>query len=891
MSTSCHRHRILDGGGSTPYGQAYFQACQNRQSPVLAQVISPALELLHHLHIDIDGIKREEDWEPIMKALRINGDLKEIRLRSNMGPGMQGALDAIPAHGSAGSSDGGDDSASMNTNKNVKLNFATKRGLPEALRKKDKVTRGSAQIRMGRVALKLSGAIKDCLVRSLRISVLEIAGVYLPQNALDVLQRGLAGNGTLKELSLARSNIGDDGLFTLIPGIKAAKSLCSISLAACQITTKGAEFLSDLIKSQAVQRQAAKWVSTLRAHPMDPMREGYATQDIYAASIAGPTLDIPLGTPTPIRRLNLCCNRLGDNGLDILLEGLVEEIGMLAIDLQYNEITDAGGRIAEQLVRINGELVILDLRNNRIDPILLRVITSLLQVNMNRRIKASHIPSNGKTQSPQVVEWLSDTHPLESTYHSTSTTPTSSVPYEAVRTAIRNANVLSHLRRHTSSSINKQTFASTKDAEAEMRRKRRKWEEVEAAAKMRIPKGNLPKPKPAKTKAQAKAKSKVGSLADKAYAATKIPSAAWIEPSETKLSNIPPFDGRVDELDMELEEISGRLGALFKSHKNTDRARARKWDDPKEKVNLEISREAELRAENLALRQQLNSRLARERESPAVYNLPPSMPPSREHRGFELPTSVGQQIRPPHAHDAHHHSLNDEAVQMHSASKLHHSGPASSFGQSGHAHHTPIHAWGHLDTTNPIPPRHGLPPKLVPTELSPLDQLMLDNLMDQIPKSHSRKPKKTSPNPASITLDKLASELDDFISKEVPQPANRYHPAGEEVHEIQIQGERKRHSKNAVLSAVTDTYSNFIGSRVGNESHGDQGRDAAMLNDIVASYLGMSTNTLLGDARLDLPASDQTEILKVVDESLSNFLQLLEDIECTDEAARGLATP
>ncbi|KAJ3238796.1 Centrosomal protein of 78 kDa [Chytriomyces hyalinus] len=886
MSTSCHRHRILDGGGSTPYGQAYFQACQNRQSPVLAQVISPALELLHHLHIDIDGIKREEDWEPIMKALRINSDLKEIRLRSNMGPGMQGALDAVPAHGSAGSSDGGDDSASMNTNKNVKLNFATKRGLPEALRKKDKVTRGSAQIRMGRVALKLSGAIKDCLVRSLRISVLEIAGVYLPQNALDVLQRGLAGNGTLKELSLARSNIGDDGLFSLIPGIKAAKSLCSINLAGCQITTKGAEFLSDLIKSQAVQRQAAKWVSTLRAHPMDPMREGYATQDIYAASIAGPTLDIPLGTPTPIRRLNLCCNRLGDNGLDILLEGLVEEIGMLAIDLQYNDITDAGGRIAEQLVRINGELVILDLRNNRLDPILLRVITSLLQVNMNRRIKASHIPSNGKTQPAQVVEWLSDTHPLESTYHSTSTTPTASVPYEAVRTAIRNANVLSHLRRHTSSSINKQTFASTKDAEAELRRKRRKWEEVEAAAKMRIPKGNLPKSKPTKTKAQAKAKSKMGSSADKPYAATKIPSAVWIEPSETKLSSIPPYDARVDELDMELEEISGRLAALFKSRKNTDRAGVRAWDDPNSKVNLKISREAELPAENLALRQQLNSRLNRERQNPAAYKVP-SMPPSREHREVESPTSVGQRTRPPH--DAHQQSSNEEALRMYSASKQHHFGPASSLEQSGHAHQTSIHAWGR-DTTKPIPPRHGLPSKLVPTEISPLDQLMLDNLMDQIPKSHLRKPKLTTSHPASITLDKLASELDDFISKEVPQPTSRY-PASEEVCEIQIQGERKRHSKNAVLSAVTDTYSNFIGSRAGSESQGDQGRDTAMLNDIVASYLGMSSNTLLGDARLDLPASDQTEILKVVDESLSNFLQLLEDIECTDEAARVVASP
>ncbi|KAJ3031564.1 UNVERIFIED_CONTAM: hypothetical protein HDU68_002662 [Siphonaria sp. JEL0065] len=221
MTTSCHRHRILDGGGSTPFGQTYFQACQNRQSPVLAQVISPALELKRHLHIDVDGIKREEDWEPIMKALRINEDLKEIRLRSNLGPGMQGIsgnvyIDFNPVGNSNGSNcDIEEDNGSMSTTRNVKLNYATQKG---------------------------------------------------------------------------------------------------------------------------------------------------------------------------------------DDGLDILMDGLVEEIGMLAIDLQYNDITDAGGRIVEQVVRLNGELVIVDLRNNRIDPILLRIITSLLQVNMSHRLKAGAMPvhSEGK---------------------------------------------------------------------------------------------------------------------------------------------------------------------------------------------------------------------------------------------------------------------------------------------------------------------------------------------------------------------------------------------------------------------------------------------------------------------------------------------------------------
>ncbi|KAJ3140819.1 hypothetical protein HK100_008990 [Physocladia obscura] len=221
----------LNGGGSTPFGQSYFQACLNRQAPILAQVISPALELNRQLHIDVDSIKREEDWEPLMKALRVNNDLKEIRLRSNLGPGMQGIpyseesdmavvfrsghIMSFAGEGrTCGSDETCDDTSSIVTNKNTKLNYAMARGLPEALRRKDKITRGAGQVRMSRVAPKLIGSVKDCLIRSLKISMLEIAGIYLTPKNLDILQRGLACNETLRELSLARSNIGDDGLFS-----------------------------------------------------------------------------------------------------------------------------------------------------------------------------------------------------------------------------------------------------------------------------------------------------------------------------------------------------------------------------------------------------------------------------------------------------------------------------------------------------------------------------------------------------------------------------------------------------------------------------------------------------------------------------------------------------
>ncbi|KAI8611742.1 hypothetical protein BC830DRAFT_634822 [Chytriomyces sp. MP71] len=852
MTTSCHRHRILDGGGTTPFGQAYFQACMNRQTPVLAQVISPALEMMHQLHIDVDGIKREEDWEPLLKALRHNSDLMEIRMRSNMGPGMQGVLAELVGEGASTSSDGFDEAGSSSSSRNVKLNYATKRALPEALRKKDKVTRGSAQTRMGRVAMKLVGAIKDTLIRSSRITALELAGVHFTQSALNVLQRGLAGNETLIELSLARSNIGDGGLFILIPGIKAAKSLCNINLAACQLTSQGAGFLSDLIKSQAVQRQAAKWVSTLRAHPLDPMREGYVTQDIYAAAVAGPTLEIPLGTPTPIRRLNLCCNLLGDMGLDILLDGLVEEIGMLAVDVQYNDITDAGGRIVEQLVRINGELVIVDLRNNRIDPILLRIITSLLQVNMTRRVRASSVPF--KTKNRSIVTWLSESHPLESTYHSTSTTATSSIPYENVRIAMRKANVLNHLRRHTSSSIRKQNFASTKDAEAEIRRKRRKWAEVEAASRNKIPKGNLPlkkstDPKTSKTKLASNPSIGVS---------MRIPGPAWTEALSSEPVDFPPYDARGLDVNAELEDISEKLDSLFVASKHR---KERKY---------ETVREARLWAENQALKQRLleaedeKQQLRPEwvpEQLPAdqLDNFPVHAPNISKQSSSTWNTRNGLPLRRNDSRTLNHifdnynstHIPNESAKNAVSYARLN----SLRDGQST------ISEPGRQQSIYP---------------------------------SSSNAPKPRSP---IAILNNLAAELDAFIAR----PPERTRSSMEdktEVHTVEFQGVQTTHT-DPLIQTIEDAYASFRSSAAQlNTATNDPSAQAssfdveALTDDILKSYMGTSEAALLapGESHLRNPTTEihnvhNMHVLKVVDESLSNFMLLLEEIERSNPQA------
>ncbi|KAJ3392161.1 Centrosomal protein of 78 kDa [Entophlyctis sp. JEL0112] len=673
-------------------------------------------------------------------------------------------------------------------------------------------------------------SIKDCLIRSSRITVLEIAGIYLNSKSLDILQRGLACNETLRELSLARSNIGDGGLFVLIPGIKAAKALCSINLAACQLSPKGAEFLNNLIK--AVQRQAAHWAATLRAHPLDPLREGYPTFDIHQAMMNGPTLDIPVGTPSPIRRLNLCCNSLGDSGISAIMDGLTEEIGLLAVDLQFNDITDAGGRIVEQTVRANGELVIVDLRNNRLDPILLRIIKTLLQVNMTRRLKASDL---GETKEPQThrapnpIEWLSAQHPLESTFHSTSTTVTrasAGTPYEAVRSAIRRANTLNHLRRHTTSSIKKQALAlASKDVrQNELRRKHRKWQEVEEAAEMSIPRGhdiashtvNVPRRTDKKNSTKAALIHPV---------ITKIPSARWIEPEAGESPNpktrqkfakvqrgIRQADSPVSDHDM--AEISSKLELLFpKNGTFNTKSEQTSTQSTKQSLANHRCREAQLWTENQTLKQQLF-----------------------ETQQQKLTIDVVKS------------RLGDSAIAVRDITADERNGlqgftkPLPRYFQSS--------SRAAKNTASHDSLRHLFLADADDGEIAEMKQQSATNRSDKL----------------RASIDRLAADLDAFIGAQT---------AGERS------ASKSSGAANSDVEFAEPEFGPFVEIGGENKKGLDDPGDAftESVTDILTSYLGMSESALgVLVSNEDGTRKSASEILCAVDESLANFVALLEEI-------------
>ncbi|KAJ3072194.1 Centrosomal protein of 78 kDa, partial [Quaeritorhiza haematococci] len=128
-----------------------------------------------------------------------------------------------------------------------------------------------------------------------------------------------------------------------------------------------------------------------------PIRD-YSTATTSETGVLGPpggaktTVEV-----TPIKRVNLCSNGgFGDRGVKAVAEVLREEIGVCALDLQKVGATNTGARFIEQVVRLNRQLVVVDLRQNQIDPILMKVLHQALDSNLRKFLSKSINPANSK---------------------------------------------------------------------------------------------------------------------------------------------------------------------------------------------------------------------------------------------------------------------------------------------------------------------------------------------------------------------------------------------------------------------------------------------------------------------------------------------------------------
>lgn len=115
--------------------------------------------------------------------------------------------------------------------------------------------------------------------------------------------QALSSNESLNDISFQRSNIGDKGCEAICNTIKYLENVEKLNLSECELTTKGAEYVADMVKIQKISRYTEGWQKSLRYRDVDP------------------------DTMPGLRSLTLARNpQIGDEGIKPIVEVLKEDV-------------------------------------------------------------------------------------------------------------------------------------------------------------------------------------------------------------------------------------------------------------------------------------------------------------------------------------------------------------------------------------------------------------------------------------------------------------------------------------------------------------------------------------------------------------------------------------
>lgn len=175
------------------------------------------------------------------------------------------------------------------------------------------------------------------------LTCLELDGVPVFTQYLEPLLQALKKNKTVKTLSFANSNIGDNGCQLVCAYLRFTPNVEVLNISACHLTAVSGEHIAKLIKYQQINRYCESWHNSLRyENPQSGIMRG-------------------------IKRITLNCNlEFGDDGFGHILNELEDDLWIKALDLQKCGITDNLAAKILNTLHYNKSLEILDLRQNNL---------------------------------------------------------------------------------------------------------------------------------------------------------------------------------------------------------------------------------------------------------------------------------------------------------------------------------------------------------------------------------------------------------------------------------------------------------------------------------------------------------------------------------------------
>ncbi|KAF5291267.1 hypothetical protein FQR65_LT11445 [Abscondita terminalis] len=187
----------------------------------------------------------------------------------------------------------------------------------------------------------LSKSLGNCLKNSEVISCLELEGVPMYMEYLELLMKNMKNNRSIKVLSLKRCHIRDGGCKIICTYLRLIPNLSVINLSSCDLSSVSGQYIAKIIRHQQINRYSESWHNSLRYEEPDSE---------------------PMGG---IKRLSLNNNPdIGDEGLEPILDALDDDLWIKAIDMQNCNVSENMSRRIISLVEQNTNLEVADFRNN-----------------------------------------------------------------------------------------------------------------------------------------------------------------------------------------------------------------------------------------------------------------------------------------------------------------------------------------------------------------------------------------------------------------------------------------------------------------------------------------------------------------------------------------------
>lgn len=296
----------------------YTELCRRQNSNPICAIRAQSNRHEHVLDFNADRIKIE-DWQPIINALRLDTSLHVISVHSRL----------------------------------VSQKFLDDADNEEKVKK---IKKWFGAICTRYVMRNFLKALSNALRHSEVLNCVELDGLKICGEYLEQILKAILVNKSLKYLSFKCCPIEDEGCLEICNALHTLPNIENINLSGCGLGVKSGESISKLIKYQQINRYCESWHSSLR----------YADPEIN--NMAG------------IKRITINNNpKMGDKGLDYILNELVDDLWIKAIDMQRCNVSEVIAAKIIDTIDYSRSLEIFDFRNNGLTPSSLERILELLR--------------------------------------------------------------------------------------------------------------------------------------------------------------------------------------------------------------------------------------------------------------------------------------------------------------------------------------------------------------------------------------------------------------------------------------------------------------------------------------------------------------------------------